>query len=139
METDVVTVHPNTTVGEAIIIGERHRVNVLPVTLGERQLAGIVTTRDLYKVIVQALGFGEGGRWIRIYECNLAGRPFGEILDVIAKRGISIRTLFHVTPPGIRREDCILHLDTDDVNEVLSQLQSKGYQVEARPLFEARH
>ncbi len=40
--------------------------------------------------------------------------------------------MFHVTPPGTGREDCIIHLDTEDASQIMDKLKGKGYEVEVR-------
>jgi acetoin utilization protein AcuB len=139
MERNVVTIDPDTTVEDAISLGQEHQVGALPVVIGDNQLVGIVTTTDLYKITVQALGLGTEGPRIHIYECSKVGRRFGEVLDIINKRGIRIRSMFHITPPGVRREDCIIHLDTDDVSDLLGELKVKGYIAHARPSVTPRY
>jgi acetoin utilization protein AcuB len=139
MEKNVITVDPNTTVEDAISLGQEHQVGALPVVIGDNRLVGIVTTTDLYKITVQALGFGADGARIHIYECSKAGRSFGEVLDMINKRGIKILSMFHITPPGVGREDCIIHLDTDDVRDLLGELTVKGYIAHARPAVTPRY
>lgn len=139
MERNVVTVDPNTTVEDAIALGQEHQVGALPVVIGDSRLVGIITTTDLYKITVQAFGFGADGTRIHIYECSKTGRCFGEVLDMINKRGIKIQSMFHITPPGVGKEDCIIHLDTDEVSDLLGELKVKGYIAHARPSVTPRY
>ena len=110
METNLVTLHPDTTVEEAIVVAQQHRVGTLPVVTEANELIGIITAARLYRVIVDALGFGDNAFRLHIYEHPKADRPFGEIFDIINHRGGKILSLFHVNPPGFSRTDCILHL-----------------------------
>ena len=47
--------------------------------------------------------------------------------------------MFHVTPPGVGREDCVIHLDADDVSELIGELKVKGYDAEIRPSMTPRY
>jgi acetoin utilization protein AcuB len=130
MVTEVVTVTPDTTVEEAVAIGQRYQVGTLPVVEGD-QLVGITTTTDLYRITVQALGFGKPG--VRLHIFGTGTRPIGEITNIIASKGIGIRSLFHLTQTASGRDDCIIHLDTKDATAIANELKSRGYGVEVRP------
>lgn len=129
MVTEVITVTPNTTVEEAVAIGQKHRIGVLPVVDNDR-LVGICTTTDMYKLASQALGFGDPGVRIHVFGCR--ERPIAEVLNIIIAKKVPILSLVHVTPPGTGRKDCIIHLDTDDASSVVAELMMRGYGVEVR-------
>ena len=139
MERNVITVGPNTTVEDAVVLAQEHRIGTLPVVVGDNHLIGIVTTTDLYKIATQFLGFGAGGCRIHIYEVSKTGRPFGEVLDIVNRHGLRIMSMFHIKPPGVGRQDCIIHVDADDDSEVVAELNAKGYDAEARPTGTARN
>lgn len=143
MATNVLTVNPKTTVEDAITIGQARGIGALPVVTQDKSLLGMVTTTDLYNTMGNAIGFGQGGISIHVYECSKAGRPFGEVLDIINRQGIKIWSMIHVTPPGIGKEDCIIHLDANSsanaTSEILGELKVKGYDVEARPSITAHY
>jgi acetoin utilization protein AcuB len=129
MVTDVITVTPDTMVEEAMVIGQRHRVGTLPV-VESGKLVGIVTTTDLYKLATEALGFGKPGVRLRIHTCR--EHPIAELINIMVSKGAAIESLIHVTSPGTGKEDCIIHLDTEDAGEIVSELMMRGYWVEAR-------
>ncbi|MDY6834145.1 MAG: CBS domain-containing protein [Chloroflexota bacterium] len=129
MERNVVTVTPDTSIEDAVTMGQKHRVGTLPVLEGEK-LVGIITTTDLYEVTTQILGFGEPG--VRLHISHPNNKSTGDITSVIGAKGVRILSLLHITPPGIAREDCIVHLDTDDATAIIDALEKKGYSVEAR-------
>ena len=129
MERNVITVTPDTSIEDAVTMGQKHRVGTLPVLEGEK-LVGIITTTDLYEVTTQILGFGEPG--VRLHISHPNDKSTGEITSVIGANGVRILSLLHVTPPGTAREDCIVHLDTDDATAIIDELEKKGYMAEAR-------
>jgi hypothetical protein len=55
------------------------------------------------------------------------------MVDIVNEQGGKILSMFCVIPPGIRREDCIIHLDTQDASQITDELKNKGYEVEERP------
>lgn len=130
MEKDVMTVTPDTTLEEGLALAQERGIGTLPVLEGKR-LVGIITTTDIYKFGAQIFGFGKPGVRLHIFECCKTG-SLTEVVDIISKSGGTIHSLFHVTPPGIGREDCIIHLDTKDAAQIIRELQAKGYEVEER-------
>ena len=131
MERNVLTVTPDTTVEEAVTLGQEHAVGAFPVVEDER-LVGIVTTTDLFKITTQAFGFGKSGVRLHIFDYSKTG-SLTEVIDIISKCGARIISLLHIVPPSIGKEDCIIHLDREDATRIVNELKSKGYQVEERP------
>jgi acetoin utilization protein AcuB len=130
MVTDVITVTPDMTVEEAMVIGQKHRVGTLPV-VENGKLVGIVTTTDLYKLAAQILGFGTPG--VRLHVFGTKARPIGEVTGIIASRRVEILSLVRITPPGTGRYDSIIHLNTDDASNIVTELMRRGYGVDVRP------
>ena len=134
METKLFTVTPDTTVEQAVSEAQKRGIGTLLVVDKDKRnkLVGICTTTDLYKVTAEILGFGEPGVRLHIFDPGEIGSLTG-VFDIINKSGIKILSSFCVTPPGIGREDCIIHLDIKDPGKIITELKSKGYEVEARP------
>jgi len=133
MEKELFTVTPDTTVEQAVSQAQEHEIGTLLVVEKGKsdKLIGICTTTDLYKVTTGILGFGQPGVRLHIFEPSKVG-SCQEVVSTVIERGARILSLFHVTPPGIGREDCIIHLDTEDAGQIMSELRSKGYEVEER-------
>lgn len=134
MEKKLFTVTPDTLVEQAVSEAQQRGIGTVLVVDKDKpnKLVGIVTTTDLYKITTQILGFGQSGARLHIFECCKAGQALEEVTGIINKQGVRILSMFHVTPPGIGREDCIIHLDTEDASQILGELRSKGYEVEER-------
>ena len=134
METNLFTVTPDTTVEQTVNEAQKRGIGTMLVVDKDKRdkLVGICTTTDLYKVTTGILGFGQPGVRLHVFEPSKIG-SCQEVVSTIIERGATILSLFHVTPPGVGREDCIIHLDTEDPSEIVSLLKSKGYEVEVRP------
>ena len=135
MTKDVITIPPDMPLEKAVALGQEKGMGAFPVMDGNR-LVGIVTDTDLYKVAAHVLGFGQPGLRLHILEPSRHGSTT-EVIDIINrnKYGIKILSLFHVTPPTIQQESCIIHLDTEDANKVdgiIAELKNKGYQAQIR-------
>ncbi len=133
MEKELFTVTPDTTVEQAVSEAQKRGIGALLVVDKDKpnKLLGIVTTTDIYKLTTGILGFGQPGARLHVFEPAKVG-SCQEVVAMISKRGVKILSLFHVTPPGIGREDCIIHLDTEDASQILDELKSKGYHAQIR-------
>ena len=130
METNVITVTPDTTPEAAMTLGQKHHVGTLPVVEGER-LVGILTSTDIYRFTIDALGFDRQGVQLHIFDCK-EGTP-GEIPLIIGSKGVSILSLLHLKSPTTGGQHCLIHLDTTDASEIEKELTAKGYKLEVRP------
>lgn len=133
MEDSLFTVTPDTTVEQAVSEAQKRGIGTILVVDQDKpdKLLGIATTTDLYKLTTRILGFGQPGARLHVLEPSKVG-SCQEVMDIINKRGVRILSMFHVTPPGVGKEDCIFHLDTEDAGQILEELQSKGYRAQIR-------
>jgi acetoin utilization protein AcuB len=133
MEESLFTVTPDTTVEQAVSEAQKRGIGTILVVDKAKpdKLLGIVTTTDLYKLTTRILGFGQPGARLHVLEPTEL-KSCQEVMDTINKRGVRILSMFHVTPPGVGKEDCIFHLDTEDASQIIEELNRKGYQAQIR-------
>ena len=131
MVRDVVTVTPDITVEESVALAQSHKVGALVVIEGGR-VVGISTTRDLfYKMFNPILGLGEPGTRIEVFGGG-EGKALEEVVSLINKRGLRIVTLHIIIPPGATEKNVVVHLGTEDVSQIIADLESNGYKVNMR-------
>jgi len=131
MVKDVVTITPDTTVEESVALAQSHKVGALVVIEGGR-VVGISTTRDLfYKMFNPILGLGEPGTRIEVIGGG-EGKALEEVVSLVNERGLKIVTLHIITPPGATEKNVVVHLGTEDVSQIIADLESKGYRVNMR-------
>ena len=131
MVRDVVTVTPDTTVEESVALAQSHKVGALVVLEGGR-VVGITTTTDLfYKMFNPILGIGEPGTRIEVARGG-EGKTLEEVVSLINKRGLRIVTLHIVAPPGATEKNVVVHLGSEDVSQLIADLETKGYKVNMR-------
>lgn len=131
MEKNVVIVNPDMTVEEALGMAQQKKVGSLPVVENGR-LVGIVTTNDFfYKVANPTLGIGLPGTRVEV-----KGGPDKMILQDICvstfQKGINILTLHMIASTATGEKDIVVHVDTDNVKEMVDELKDKGYDVNLR-------
>jgi nucleoside diphosphate kinase len=74
------------------------------------------------------LGINETGKRIMIYDVVKKGE-IPKVMDYIHATGYKVKT-FWVPPDG--KFNLVLHLETDDVNKIISDLEKMGFKAEAR-------
>ena len=137
MEKNVVTVPPDMTVEEAVSVAQTNRVGSL-VVLEDGIVVGIITTNDFfYKILNPILGVARGGAPLPGTRIEIIGGGEGkameEIISTTNKVGLKISTI-HSMPPveGAVRKDLCIHMEKEDVSQLVSELESKGYKVNLR-------
>jgi len=112
-------------------IAQKNRVGCLPVVEGDR-VVGILTTNDIfYKVLNPLFGIGETGKRIIVYEGG-EGDKMQRVLESINKLGLKIKTFWTIKSPDTDKNDLIVHLDAEDISQLISELKKLGFSVEER-------
>lgn len=129
MSKNVTTVSPDTSVESAIALAQTKGVGALPV-LEDHNLIGIVTTNDFfYKILNPVLGIGKPGARLVISE-GAEAKVMPEIIECIRKHGAKIIAIHSMPPLEGKESDLCVHLDTDDVSQLIKDLAGKGYSTE---------
>ena len=129
MSTKVVTAHPLDTIDHAARVIYENRFNCLPV-FAEGELAGIITSSDLVRTLVELVGASGRGSWIEIEVPNEPGQ-LAEVTNVIKDRHVNIGGVF-LAPAGRETyRTIVLRLETADPSGVARGLEGAGYAVTA--------
>jgi acetoin utilization protein AcuB len=132
MKKNVVTVPPDMPIEQAVALAQSKRVGALPVVEGGRVI-GIVTTNDIfYKVVNPLFGIGEKGQRIII---QAGGEPGNicAIMGLVCNENIPVKTLWALKLPDAEKTDLVLHIEKDDVSDIIRKIKDIGFQVETRP------
>ena len=131
MERDVVTASPDMTVEESLALAQGQKVGAL-VVIEDGRVVGIVTTNDFfYKIVNPILGLGQPGTRIEITgggEC----KEMGKIISTINKLGLNVVTCHIIALPEATKKDVVMHVDAEDISQLVSELEGKGYKVSVR-------
>ncbi|MBW1613069.1 MAG: CBS domain-containing protein [Deltaproteobacteria bacterium] len=132
MEKNPVTVNPEMTVEEALAIAQNRQVGSLLAIEKSGQLVGILTTNDFfYKVVNPTLGIGMPGT--RVEVMSKTDKPILEdICKATSKKGMKILTLHMISSTEIGGKDIVVHVDTENVDKLIEELQDKDYEVHVR-------
>ena len=96
------------------------------------QVVGISTTNDFfYKIVNPILGLGTPGTRIEVIGAG-SGKGLEEVISTVNKQGLEIVTLHIEMLPDKAEKDICIHVDSNDVKELVNELKSKGYKVNLR-------
>jgi acetoin utilization protein AcuB len=131
MERDVVTVPPDMSAEESLALAQGHKIGSLIVVEGG-QVTGMVTTNDFfYKIVNPILGLGIPGSRIEIAGGG-ESKVLEDIIATINRLGLKIVTLHIENLPDATVKDVCVHVDTEDVGQLIAELEKKGYSVGVR-------
>ncbi|MBA4349352.1 MAG: CBS domain-containing protein, partial [Thermodesulfovibrio sp.] len=104
MKTKVITTSPDTPVEEAAMIMHDRNIGCLPV-VDNNKLVGIITDKDIYRVLVDITGIRRGGHRIYLTIEDVPG-SIRDVADIIRKHGFglqSILTSYEGVQEGFRK------------------------------------
>jgi len=128
---NIVSVTPDMTVEEAIVIAQTNKVGSLPV-VEDGKVVGIVTTNDLfYRIINPIMGVGVPGIRLTVHSC-CRSMDLERVFGIIKRHNLPVVTMLLDKLPDSTEGDLIIHLDTEDASAVTEELKAAGYEVEGR-------
>jgi acetoin utilization protein AcuB len=131
MEKNVITVTPETTAEEAVALAQSNKVGTL-VVLDNSHVVGIVTTNDFfYKIVNPILGLGTPGTRLEIINAGNAG-ALEKIMAAVNKLGMKLVTLHIEVLPDKQERNICLHIESEDVSQLVEKLKAGGFQVTIR-------
>jgi acetoin utilization protein AcuB len=126
MTRDVVTLSPDDTIDDAMLILSRQRFGALPVVDGER-LVGIVAKADILAAVLETLDIEGVGVRLEV----ILPRDMGEVTRLSAtlrELPVEVRSLV-LAPHGKDRYAAFVRVATIDVPGVRERLRGKGFTV----------
>lgn len=131
MSKDPIIIKDDDLVDEAAVLMTKHGISSLPVVSEKKELLGIITKSDVFKVMTSLTGVHKGGIH---FAFELEDRPgsIREVADVIREYGgrmVSILTSYEEAREGFRRVYIrALNLNRKDLKELKERL-SKNFRV----------
>ena len=127
MSSEVVTAHPLDTIEHAARVIYDHKFNCLPV-VADGEIAGIITSSDLVRTLVELIGAGGEGSWIEVEVPNEPGTLAG-ITDELRNRHVNIASVFLGSAGRETYRTIVLRLETTDPSSIAETLEAAGYTV----------
>lgn len=126
MTPEPVTVSPNQTLEDALLLMQKVRVGAFPVVDQEGKVIGIISHRDLMRAFINVLGIEEPGTLL----CILAEDKIGtmkRIVDAISEERISFGSILVARHWEEGKRVVFPYLLTNHVNTVKKKLQDLGF------------
>ena len=126
MTTDLVTVSPEFTIQDALLMFQEKKVGALPVVDRTGQLTGIVSVRDLLRAFINVMGIGEPGTLL----CVLVEEKVGQmkrIVDAISEENISLGSILVARYWDKDKRAVFPYLLTQNVGHIKKKLTGLGY------------
>jgi acetoin utilization protein AcuB len=127
MKTDVWSVTPEDTLGDALLIITRKKFGALPVLSGDR-LVGIITKSDLLRAFADILSLDEVCLCLDVpFPRSLA--RFEELIGVLTLLGADVRSAVVSPEKGTDRIVAHLRLGTIEGPRVKEALRARGFEI----------
>ena len=92
MAKKTLAITPGTTIERAALLMNQNRINALPV-LEEKELVGIITSTDVIKILLEAIGIEQDSVRLTVLVKDRIG-VISDISQALREKGINIRSLF---------------------------------------------
>jgi len=131
MERNVITVSPDMSAEESLAVAQGNKVGAL-VVVEDGRVVGIATTNDFfYKIVNPILGIGQPGSRVEITGGG-ESKALEEIISTANRLGLEITTVHIEQLPESKARDVCVHINSEDVSQLVSELEAKGYKVSVR-------
>lgn len=121
------TIDPLATIEQAAREIHERRIGCLPV-VADGELAGIVTSSDMMRTLIELAGAHGVGTWIEVEVPNEPG-TLAAITDVVRDRKVNIASIFLGPASRETYRAIVLRLETTNPKGIVSSLQDAGYRV----------
>jgi acetoin utilization protein AcuB len=132
MRRDITTVEPEMEIEAAADIMYRKNLAGLAVVDSSGKLVGYINRTVMLDVLVEELGFREGGSRI-VFEVEERQGVLHEVTGVIRSKGVSIISTGTFYNEGKRI--VVIRLATDDASDVVAGLEQAGYKMKTAADF----
>ena len=123
-----ITVSPNTTFEETLLLGQEKRIGAFPV-VDKGKVVGIATESDLVRFITSVWGAKEDASTIIIEGVSQAFGLFREVVSVIDKHEVPILSIMTYTAPGRVDCDLIIRVRTKEADPLMRDLKKAKLRV----------
>jgi len=128
MAKKTIAITPGTTIERAALLMNQNRINALPV-LEEKDLVGIITSSDVIKILLEAIGIEQDSARLTVLVKDRIG-VISDISQALREQGVNIRSLFTwpvKDHPGVYY--LVLRVPAKVGEKAAASLQENGFKV----------
>jgi acetoin utilization protein AcuB len=126
MTTDLLTISPNHTLQDAILLIEQKKVGAFPVVDDDNRLVGILSVRDLLRAFINVLGIGEPGTLLCVLVEECVGQ-LKKIVDIITEENISCGSVLVARYWEEDKRAVFVYLLSQNVTRVKKRIEEIGF------------
>ena len=127
MTRNVVTIHPLDTIEHAAREIYDRKIGCLPV-VADDELAGIITSSDMMRTLIELVGARGRGTWVEVEVPNEPG-TLADVTDVIRDRKVNVAGIFLGPADRETSRVVVLRLETENAKGTVRALEEAGYRV----------
>jgi acetoin utilization protein AcuB len=128
MTTNLLTISPNHTLQDAILLIEQKKVGAFPVVDTSNKLVGILSVRDLLRAFINVMGIGEPGTLL----CVIVEEKVGQlkrIVDIVTEQNISFGSVLVARYWEEDKRAVFPYLLSNNVARVKKRLREEGFRL----------
>jgi len=128
MTRDPITVTPETTFEEALLLGQHKKIGSFPV-VDDGKLVGITTESDIVRLVSMVLGLRQEGSRITIEGLEMKMGSLQKIIAVVDRHQVPILSMMSLPRPEKRDLIMVIRLKTKNPKEIVEELKKMGLSV----------
>jgi acetoin utilization protein AcuB len=129
MHRNPLSVSPQTTFEEALMLGQRNKIGSFPV-LDDGKLVGITTESDIVRLVTRVLGLGEEGSRITVEGLETKLGMLSKIISVVDHHKVVILSMMSLPRPEKKDVVLVLRLKTRDPEGIVADLKKMGLSID---------
>ncbi len=129
MTPNPLSIHPLDTIEHAAQMIYENKIGCLPV-VADGELAGIVTSSDMMRTLIELIGAHGTGSWLEVEVPNQPG-ALAAVTDVTRDRRVNIAGVFVAPAQRASYRTIVLRLETTNPKGVAQSMEEAGYKVNA--------
>jgi len=136
MTRDCLTLNPNATLDDALLLFQSRKIGALPVVSDEGKVVGIFTTADLMNAYRRLFGLGEKGSVLISIEDNGDPQAMSKLVRVMEEKQVSFTRLVRADGGGKGKTMIFLRINTYNIRAVHKALEAVGFTIHVPEAFE---
>lgn len=105
----------------------KDKIDALPVIDEENRVCGIVTDTDIFKVLVDIMGYAQSSTKITIDSADKVG-VLADITKIFKDRGVSVISILTRSTGGDQRE-IIIRADLTNAMDIIEEIRDAGFNI----------
>ena len=129
MSTDYVTLHPTSTLDDALLLFKTRSIGALPVVDDQNRVKGIFSLNDMMAAYRRLFGLGEKGSVLVAIEDTEDRPPLGVLVTALERENVVFTRLIKALGEGREPDMLYLRVNTMNIRSVHRIIEQAGFTV----------